>query len=76
MALATQLTAVALEMVVPIVVGYFLDQWLGTWLVFVVAGAVLGLIAGMLSLLRLTGTLRRSGKTKGGGQGTPPDEVA
>ena len=36
---ASQVTAASLEMVVPIVAGYFLDQWLGTRWVFVVLGA-------------------------------------
>jgi len=76
LAKASQLTAIALEMVVPIAAGYWADQWLGTGLVFVVAGAVLGLIAGMLSLLRLAERPGRSRKTNKGGHDTPPDQVA
>ena len=76
LAKASQLTAIALEMVVPALIGYLLDQWLGTWLVFLVAGAVVGLVAGMLSLLRLTERPGQSRKTNKGGHGTPPDQVA
>jgi F0F1-type ATP synthase assembly protein I len=62
LALASQLTAVALEMVVPIVGGYFLDQWLRTRVVFLAAGAVLGFYIGMRSLLSMTQPHRPNGE--------------
>lgn len=42
-------------MAVPALIGYGLDTWLGTRVVFVAVGAVLGLILGMLHLIRLAG---------------------
>ncbi len=42
-----------MEMVVPIVAGYFLDQWLGTLPVFVIIGAVVGFVMGIRGLVAL-----------------------
>lgn len=52
---ATVAITVSLEMAVPALIGYGLDTWLGTRVVFVAVGAVLGLILGMLHLIRLAG---------------------
>ncbi|MGQ9575663.1 MAG: AtpZ/AtpI family protein [Thermoguttaceae bacterium] len=46
-------TTIALEMVIPGVVGLWIDRQLGTVMVFLVLGAILGLGAGMLHLVRL-----------------------
>ncbi len=67
---ASQVTTISLEMVVPVVLGYFADQWLKTGLVFMVIGAIAGLCSGMLSLLRFAGSLDRDTK-KGGKDGNP-----
>lgn len=50
----SRITTVALEMVVPALLGYWLDQWLGTRMVFLILGAILGFATGFYSLLRLT----------------------
>lgn len=50
------MTSIALEMVVPPVLGWWLDQKLGTSFVFVTVGGILGFCAGILSLLRVAGT--------------------
>jgi len=44
---------VALEMVLPGVFGYWLDQKLGTQLVFLILGTIFGVSAGMIHLIRL-----------------------
>ena len=40
-------TTIALEMVVPIVLGSWLDGWLGTKAVFTIVGGVLGMAGGL-----------------------------
>ena len=68
MALASQVTAIAAEMAVPPLLGYGLDHWLGTGFVFVVLGAVLGLVVGMMTLLRMA----RTDRGRVGSSRTPP----
>jgi F0F1-type ATP synthase assembly protein I len=66
LATASQVTAVAAEMVVPIVAGYFIDRWVETRWVFAAVGAVLGFVAGIRGLVSLARPPRRNGE---------PDEV-
>lgn len=49
---ATRITGLALEMVVPAVIGYWLDTKLGTKFAFLIGGMVLGFITGMRQLIR------------------------
>lgn len=51
---STQITTVALEMVLPAAIGYWLDQRLGTVVVFVILGAILGMAASLTHLLQMT----------------------
>lgn len=48
---SSRITTVALEMVVPALLGYWIDQKLGTRLVFLVLGAALGFGMGLRGLL-------------------------
>lgn len=57
----SRITSIALEMTLPAVLGFWLDHWLGTGFVFLLAGAVAGFCTAMLSLVRL-------------GRQKPPDE--
>jgi len=42
-------------MVLPGVIGYYLiDQWLGTKVVFLILGLILGLVGGIWQLIKLT----------------------
>lgn len=50
---ASRSTTIALEMVAPIVAGYWVDQWVGSRVVFVALGAVVGLTLGVWSLVQL-----------------------
>ena len=50
-------TTIALEMVVPIVLGLLLDRWLGTKAVFTILGGVAGMAGGLWQLVRLSGEL-------------------
>lgn len=54
MAWSSRVTTIALEMVVPPVVGHWLDQKLGTWALFVSLGAIFGMTAGLLHLIQMT----------------------
>lgn len=47
------ITTISLEMVVPIALGYWIDTWLGTRVVFVILGAIGGMSLGMFHLVRL-----------------------
>lgn len=58
-------TTIAVEMVAPPLVGFWLDEKLGIRLVFVSLGAIGGLALGITSLLRLA---RAEGK-RGGREG-------
>ena len=51
---SSRITTVSLEMVVPALAGYWLDRKLGTPLLFLILGAVLGFAVGLRSLLRMT----------------------
>lgn len=50
-------TTVSAEMVVPLFLGYWLDQWLGTTAVFALLGGASGLAVGIWSLVRVTKVL-------------------
>lgn len=54
MAMATSVTSVALEMVLPVFLGYWLDTKLGTRALFAIVGGAVGLTAGIWNLVRLT----------------------
>ena len=54
--LAARIITVALEMVIPGLLGYWLDQWLGLKGVFILAGFAAGLFLGMRHLLKMTRT--------------------
>jgi F0F1-type ATP synthase assembly protein I len=60
MAIAMQwvshITTIAFEMVLPIVVGYWIDQRLGTKIVFTILGLFLGFSSGMWHLIKLAKT--------------------
>ena len=53
---AARIITVALEMVIPGLLGYWLDQWLGLKGVFILAGFAAGLFLGMWHLLKMTRT--------------------
>jgi F0F1-type ATP synthase assembly protein I len=56
----TDATAIAFEMVVPILIGAWIDRRLGTKAIFAVLGGAIGMTAGLRSLLHMTATLRRT----------------
>ncbi len=50
---ATEITTVAFMMVLPILLGYWLDQYLGTIPLFAMVGLVLGMSGGIWQLVQL-----------------------
>lgn len=58
---SSRITTVALEMVIPAVAGRWLDQKLGTRVVFVIVGAALGMTMAIIHLLRMTSAQPKSG---------------
>lgn len=49
----SRVTTICVEMVLPAVAGLWLDRQLGTVMVFLLLGIVLGMTVGMIQLLRL-----------------------
>jgi len=56
---ASQVTGICAEMVVPLLLGYGLDRWLGIPAVFAILGGGLGLLLGMWSVMRLADSMQR-----------------
>lgn len=59
------MTTIALEMVLPPVIGLWIDRQLGTVMVFLVLGAILGMTTGILHLVRLAASLERDEPSDG-----------
>jgi len=58
--LVSQITGIGLTAVLPALGGYFLDGWLGTKLLFVILGLVLGLALAGLQLKKLVKKLEQN----------------
>ena len=52
---ASRIMTISAEMVVPGLIGLWLDRWLGTWFLLALAGFAGGLTLGIWHLIRLTG---------------------
>jgi ATP synthase protein I len=50
----SRITSVAIEMVLPGVIGYWIDQRLGTKVLFFIIGVILGFVGGIWQLIKLT----------------------
>jgi len=62
---STRVTAIALEMVVPGLIGLWIDRRLGTVAVFLFLGMILGVTTGILQLARLAASEGRGGPSDG-----------
>lgn len=51
----SRITAISLEMALPGVIGFWIDLQLGTVMVFLVLGVILGMVTGIMHLVRFTG---------------------
>lgn len=56
--LAHRVTSVSLSFVIPIVAGFYCDQWLGTRLVCMLVGLALGMSIAGLQLMKLVSSLQ------------------
>ena len=59
---SSRVTTISLEMVVPGLIGLWIDRQLGTVMVFLVLGVALGMTTGMLHLVRLASGVGQSGR--------------
>lgn len=50
----SRITTISLEMVLPGVIGYWIDLRLGTKVVFLILGVILGFVGGIWQLIKLT----------------------
>jgi len=67
----SRITTISMEMVLPPLLGYWLDSKLGTRAVFVILGAAVGMTLGIWHLLKITSP--PSNKRPSGGP--PPDRT-
>jgi F0F1-type ATP synthase assembly protein I len=73
MILSSVVVSVALEMVLPGLAGwYWVDQRLGTKFVFLILGLVLGVVGGMIHLVRLLSPKNFAPDKGPGGKGKSP----
>jgi F0F1-type ATP synthase assembly protein I len=60
-----RITTICLELLLPVAGGYWLDHWLGTRILFIILGVILGFAVSFLSLLQIArsgGPKRRFGR--------------
>ena len=57
--LVSQITTISLTAVLPAVGGYFIDNWLGTKIVFILIGLALGMTGAGFQLMNLVKRLER-----------------
>jgi F0F1-type ATP synthase assembly protein I len=69
MSLVSQITAIALMMVLPALVGYFVDRGISTLPLFTVIGMLLGLAAAIYQLVKLVAALEMRGPKRENGAG-------
>ena len=53
MSKASEIMTICLVMIVPGLIGYFVDQWLGTQFVFILLGLIFGMTGAAYQLIRL-----------------------
>ncbi len=53
MAWSSRITTISMEMVVPGLIGYWIDEQLGTVAIFLVTGVILGFSIGLWQLIKL-----------------------
>lgn len=71
---ASQVTGIATEMVVPPMLGLWVDRKLGTGFVFVTLGGILGFYAALRSLLRMAKVTQGKPSCGAGNHHAPTDD--
>ena len=56
--MAHRITSVSFSFVIPILLGYYCDQWLGSRFVCLLIGMVLGMLIASLQLMKLVSSLQ------------------
>ena len=62
-AISSQITTIGLMMILPAIVGYYVDRWLGTVLLFIVLGLFFGVASAVFQLSKLVSQLNRSSES-------------
>lgn len=62
---ASQVTTISIEMVLPVLLGVWVDRRLGTRFIFTLLGAAAGLWLGLWSLIRLGKTIEENDRSEG-----------
>ena len=68
---SSRITTIALEMVVPGLIGLWIDRQLGTVMVFLVLGVAVGMTAGMMHLVRLAASVGQNAPSDRKSDGKP-----
>ncbi len=58
--IVSKITAICLMMALPAIGGYYVDQWLGTKIVFILLGTAFGMFASGWQLFKLTQELNKN----------------
>ena len=61
---SSRITTIALEMVVPVLIGYWLDRRLDSGFVFLLVGVVVGFSVALMSLLKLARSSKDDDRTE------------
>ena len=64
MSIVSQITTIGLMAIVPIVIGSWVDNWLGTKPIFLLVGLVFGFAAAGFQMMQLVRKLERDRKSK------------
>lgn len=62
MAMVSTIITIACMMVVPALLGSWIDAWLGTVVLFMFLGVIFGVVAGVWQLVKLVQSLENSSK--------------
>jgi len=66
----SRITTISLEMALPALLGYWVDQKLGTKILFLALGAIAGFALGLWHLLKLAALPPTKNRRRGGRRGT------
>ena len=64
MSLVSRITTISFMVVIPAVIGYLVDGWLGSGVAFMFLGALLGMVAGAFQLVKLVRNLENKSKSE------------
>ena len=70
---SSRVMTISLEMVLPGMLGHWIDQKLGTVMLFLVLGVILGMTAGLIHLVRLGSATNRDASADQAGSDEPDD---